>query len=68
MDAEETQWMKKIPWYNKTICTIFNIKSFKDYLKTGRKDRYDLMCSIDAYDTDHVSIPDYASSGSVIPM
>ena len=36
-------------WYNKTICTKLNGQIFKDYLKTGHKERYELMCSVDTY-------------------
>ena len=49
MDIEDTQWTDKDPRYNTTICTKINGQSFEDYLKTGHKDRYDLICYVDAY-------------------
>ena len=55
--------MDKGPQYNITIFTELNGQSFKDDLKTGRKDSYDLICSVDAYEKEHVIIPDDASSG-----
>ena len=45
---EDTQCTDKVPWYNATICTKLNGQISKDYLKTGQKGRYDLMCSVDA--------------------
>ena len=53
----------KIPWYNTTICTKLNGQIFKDYLRTGLKERYDLMCYIDAYDKENIQMPDGSSSG-----
>ena len=41
---------------------------FEDYLKTGRKDKYGLMSSVDEYYKEHVSINDDASSGGGILM
>ena len=36
--------------------------------KTGHKDRYDLICSIDMYDKEHLKMPSVVSSGGGIPM
>ena len=33
-----SQWMDKVPWYNKIICTKLNGQIFEDYFKTGCKD------------------------------
>ena len=49
MDVIGSQWMDKGPWYNTTICTKLNGQIFKDYFKTGRKDRYEFMCAVDVY-------------------
>ena len=68
MDVQGIQWTDKFPWYNTTICTILNGKIFKEYLKTGCKDRYKLICAIDEYDGENESIPDDARSVSGIPM
>ena len=48
--------MNKVPCYNTTICTKLDGQSFEDYLKTERNDRYELMCSVDAFDKQYVSI------------
>ena len=60
--------MDKVLCYNTTFCIKSNGQSLKDYSKIGHKDRYDLMCSVDAYEKDRVPMPDYASSSSGIPM
>ena len=44
-----SQWMDKVPWYNKIICTKLNGQIFEDYFKTGCKDRYELICNIYEY-------------------
>ena len=44
------QWMENGPWFNKTIFSQLNGQNFEDYLKTGRKDRYELMCDVDVYE------------------
>ena len=49
MDEEESQFTDKGPWFNTNIWTRLNGQIFEDYSKTGRKDRYKCMCSIDAY-------------------
>ena len=68
MDAYNTKYMDKVPWYNTTICTKLNGQNSEDYLKTGRKDRYYLMCSIDAYGKGRVSSTDGAISGGRRPI
>ena len=49
MDLEDTQWTDNVYLYNTTIYKN-NGQIFGDYFKTGQKDRYDLMCSVDVYD------------------
>ena len=61
MDVEDSQWMEKGPWYNKTI-------RFEDYFRTGCKDRYELIFYLDVYDKEYVSMPYDASSAGGIPM
>ena len=63
-----SQYMDKGPWYNTTICTKLNGQIFKDYLKTGRKDRYELICGDYEYGRQNVSINDDTSSGGGRPM
>ena len=64
----ETDLEDKVPQYNTIISTKLNGQRLEDYFKTGRKDRYYLMCDVDAYAKEHVLIPDDESSGGVIPM
>ena len=62
------QWMCKGPWYNTTICTELDDQIFKYYLKTGRKEMYELMCAVDAYDKERVPMPDYSIIFDRIPV
>ena len=41
-----------------------NGQSFEDYLKTGRKDRYKLICAVDEYRKEHEPMIDDVISGS----
>ena len=68
MDVEDTQCMDKGLWYNTTICTKLNGQIFEDYFKTGHRDRYVLMCSIDENGKEHVSMTYGASSGGGRPI
>ena len=65
---EDTHCTGKCSWYNTTIGTKLNGQCFGDYLKTGQKDRYYLMCSIDMYEKKHETIPISASIGGGRPM
>ena len=51
------------PWYNKTNFSQLNGQNFEDYFRKGRKERYELMCSVDEYDKDNIPMPEDASSG-----
>ena len=55
--------MDKGPCYNTTIFSKLYCQILKDYLKTGRKDRYEFMCAVDVYDNDHVPMPNDESNG-----
>ena len=68
MAVQCSKWMGRCPWYNKKICTKLNVQISEDYLKTGHKDRYELMCAVDVYDKEHVPMPDDVSSGVGRPM
>ena len=68
IDVQSRQQTDRGKWYNTTIFSQLNGQRFKYFLKTGRKHRYGFMCSVDAYITYHVPMPDYASSGSGIPF
>ena len=68
MDVIGSQWMDKCKWYNTTIFTKLNGQSFEDDTKTGLKDRYELMCAVDAFEKEHVEMHDGESGVSGIPI
>ena len=43
-------WFNKGPWYNKNICSELDGISLEDFITQARTDRYNLMCSLVAYD------------------
>ena len=43
-------WLNKIPWYNKAICSRLHGSLFEDFITHARTDIYNLMCSIVAHD------------------
>ena len=38
------------PWYNTSICKKLHRKLFEGIIIMARTDRYNIMCSIDAYE------------------
>ena len=48
MAVIESKWMDKGMWYNTTMCIKLN-GQILEYLKTGRKYRYELLCAVGAY-------------------
>ena len=68
MDAQDRQGMDKSTWYNTTICTKLNDRIFEDDLKTGHKDRYELVFSVDKYGKENTSMNDDAISGGGRPI
>ena len=41
--------MQNGSWFNTKICSQLSGHKFKDYFKTGHKERYELTCAVDAY-------------------
>ena len=68
MNLENTQWKDKGTSCNITICTKLNAQNFEEYFKTGQKERYYLICSVDAYYKYNVPMPSYESSGGGRPI
>ena len=61
-------WMCNGPWYNPTVCSQSHGYSFKKYFKTGIKNRYDLMFSIDAYGKHNPpTVTDYGRISGIRP-
>ena len=57
------------PWYNTSICAKLHGKLFDGFIINARSDRYNIMCSIDAYEREHQSSScDYGSSGEGCPL
>ena len=54
-DSQElcTSWLSEGTLYNPKICLYLHGYSFKTFFKAGRKDRYDIMYDIDAYNKQH---------------
>ena len=43
-------WILNSPWYNTTICSKLHGLVFEDYFTTSKRDKYNLMCSIEAHE------------------
>ena len=50
------------------ICSWLHGSLFEDYVTTSKCDRYNLMCSIDAYEINHSFSNEDASIGGGRPM
>ena len=50
MDKQNSECMTGGPWYNKYICKTLHGKLFDVFIRNARTDRYNIMCSIDAYE------------------
>ena len=53
MDIQNSYWLTGGPWYNTSICKKLYEKLFKGFIINARTDRYDIMCSMDAYEKEH---------------
>ena len=57
------------PWYNISICKKLHGKVFEGFIINARTDRYNIMCSIDAYEKEHqLSSCDDGISGGGCPL
>ena len=46
MDKHDPNFMTGDTWYNTSICKQINGKSFEEFIRNARNDRYNIMCSI----------------------
>ena len=56
-------WLNKVPWYNRNICSKLHGSRFEDFITQARTDQYNLMCSLVAHDRLQ---PDYEDDESSI--
>ena len=52
-------WFNKGPWYNKNICSKLHGIKFEYFITQARTDRYNIMCSLVAYDRLQTDYKDY---------
>ena len=50
MEIQNSDWMTGGPWYNTSICKRLHGKWFEALIINAITDRYNIMCSIDAYE------------------
>ena len=53
MEIQNSGWMTGGTWYNTYICNKLHGKLFEAFIINARTDRYDIMCSVDAYEILH---------------
>ena len=71
MDIQNSDCMTGGTWYNTSIFKKLHGILFEAFIINARTDRYNIMCSIDAYEREHQSYScDYGSSdgGCTIPI
>ena len=69
MDIQNSDWITGGPWYNTSICKKLYGKVFEGFIINARTDRYNIMCSIDAYEREHQSSRcDDGNSGGGCPL
>ena len=56
------------PWYNTSICNKLHGKVFNGFIRNGRTDIYNIICSIDAQEKEHSSSCDDGSSSGGCPL
>ena len=68
-DIINSDWLTGGPWYNTLICKKLHGKLFEWFIINARNDRYNIMCSIDAYEREHQSYScDYGRSDGGCPI
>ena len=50
MEIQNPYWMIGVKWYNISVCKKLHGKLFEGFIINARTDRYNIMCSIDAYE------------------
>ena len=69
MDIQNSDWITGGPWCNTYICKKLHGNLFESFIINARTDRYNIMCSVDAYEIEHHSYRcDGGSSGGGCPL
>ena len=69
MDVLNSDLLTGVPWYNTSISKKLHGKLFEGFIISAITDRYNIMCSIDAYEIEHQSYVCYdVSSGGGCPL
>ena len=55
MEIQNSYWRTGGPWYNTYMCKKLNGQLFEGFIINSRTDRYNIMCSIDAYERENQS-------------
>ena len=64
-----SDWLTGGPWYNTSTCKKLHGKQFEGFIINKITDRYNIMCSVDAYEREHQSsICDDGRSGGGCPL
>ena len=50
MDIQNSDWFTGGPYYNTSTCKKLQEELFEVFIINERTDRYNIMCSIDAYE------------------
>ena len=53
MELQDSDWMTGGPWYNVSICKKLHGNVFEGFIINAITDRYNIMCSIDAYEREN---------------
>ena len=69
MDIQNSDWMTGGTWYNTSICKKSHEKLFEAFITNKITDRYNIICSVDAYEIENqLSSFDDGSRGWGCPL
>ena len=49
-ESNHQDWLNKVPWYNRAICSRLHGSLIEYFITYSRTDRYNIMCSLVAHD------------------
>ena len=69
MEIQDSDWMTSGPWYNTYIYKKLHAKLFAAFIINPRTDKYNIICSLDAYEIENQSSScDDVRSGGGCPL